>query len=146
MNAEDGWSFALPEGFVKRSVRLPAYVQQFVGPTEEGNTINIVIESLPGKDSAEAVGKAVAKDPGKDAVLQDSGKYDLPGTDAFSVKVTKSKGILGQRQVYLSHDGVCVIFTLTAPSTSFDNWDQVFRNSLESFRWIQKSKPKPEST
>jgi len=144
-NREHGWVYDLPEGFVKRSIKLPPFVQQFVGPREDGEQVNIVIESLPGSDSAEAVGKAVAKNPGRDIVVQEYGPYNLTEMKAYTVKVTRNKGTEGQRQIYITQNGICVIFTVTAPIKSFDEWDQVLKDSLQNFHWTKRVAPKQKA-
>ena len=137
-NEADGWTFAMPAEFVQRSVALPKGISQYMGPDEDGYRANIVIESLPGNDSAEKVGTEIAKTPPAGLVIQEHGPYPLPTMTGYSVRGTRNKGLEGQRQVYLTDHGICVIFTITASSKTFDQWDQVLKESLQEFHWTKK--------
>ena len=134
-NQKDGWSFAMPIEFVKRSVTLPVGISQYMGPDEDGNRVNIVIESFQGKDSAESVGKAIAEKPPKGLIVQENSAYELAAGKGYTVRGTVANGLETQRQVYLSDHGVCVMFTLTSGTKTFEKWDEVFHDSLMSFKW-----------
>ena len=137
-NTQDGWTYSIPAEFVERSVPLPAGITQYMGPEDEGYKVNIVIESVPGSDSAEKVGKEIAKVPPAGLIVQEQSSYGLGSLSGYTVRGSRSKGQEIQRQVYVTDHGICVIFTLTANAKTFDQWDQQFHDSLASFHWTKK--------
>jgi len=137
-NEKDGWSISIPKEFVKRSVQLPPGISQYMGPDEEGYRVNVVIESFAGQETAAEVGKAIAKMPPKGLVVQEQAPYDLPGGKGYTVRGTVANGTESQRQVYLNDHGICVMLTLTTGTKTFDKWDDVFHESLTTFKWTKK--------
>lgn len=137
-NTDDGWSYVLPAGFVKRNVQLPKGITQYMGPEEDRYQVNLVIESLPGKETAEQVGTEIAKDPPPGLIIQDHAPYSAGGLNGYSVKGTRDKGAEGQRQVYFTDHGICVIFTVTSSIKTFDDWDQVLKETFKDFHWTKK--------
>ncbi len=137
-NKEDGWTYAMPAEFVQRSVPLPKGISQYIGPEDDGYKVNLVIESIPGTESPEAVGKEIAQKPPPGLIVQEQASYGVGSLSGYTVRGTRNNGQEVQRQVYITDHGICVIFTLTANAKTFDTWDQVFHESLAEFHWTKK--------
>lgn len=134
VQSRDGWNYLPPTEFEKTVSPRPN-VEQFVGPDDHGFRPNIVIASTPEDLSVDEIGEAIAKHPDKDFEVQDHAAYQTSRLVGYSVKGLRQKGTETQRIVFLKDHGICVVFTLTTGSDSFQKWDEVFKKSLDNFHW-----------
>jgi hypothetical protein len=134
------WSYTPPDGF-KQQEKQERGDTVFNGPMESGFPTNLRVKSGTNSvDNAEKIGKqTLVKVLALQGVtLKEQEPYTLADSDCYTWQVTRKlqNGTLAsQRQFVVLKNGVAVLFTLTAPDSTFSKWDQALADSLQSFKW-----------